>query len=693
MAVLDGEARVLLTAQHIIKALGTSDAMTDDMISVLSKFDHRFRDMNDRNLDRRLDASTSQKSPKGEDSDEDSYDVPQGSRGGSRARRVINSALDSARTVIVHWDMGHGGHEVGQRWIFENNAEETQVYLDAVDKVLMELENMKIHNRDPKLLEEAQNLLQLAMERLEEELRHVLEMYTGFVDPDVLLDSFSAASFRSPFDEEEEEEEEDDEEPNIATPRVGQFERSQSRAVALMPDQAAEYVIAIVTRLIAGGFKKECVQVYISSRKVVLENNLLALGVERVSIDEVQKMPWELLEEKIKSWNQAMKVGVTVLFASEKQLCDQVFAPPLNDICFNDFAKSAMMHLLSFGGAIAISRRAPEKLFKLLNMYETLRDLIPELEVIFSGTSGSSVRSEANGILSRLGEAIRGTISEFENAILRDSSKVPVMGGSVHPLTRYVMNYIKLACDYSDTLKQVYGERDNSEGPGRATQSPDEGDDRYTREESSPLASQVCRLAEALQNNLEGKSKLYKDPALTHVFLMNNFHYVVQKVKGSDVRVLIGDIWVRKQVSMVRQCAASYQRAAWGKVLACLRGEGLQGSKGLSSTSVSRQTLKDRFKNFNTIFDEVHRTQSQWVVVDPDLRDELRIFIANKILPAYRAFLGRYGHHIETGRHPDKYIKYTVEDLETAIGDFFTGHSGSLGSTSRRRSFSLHSGQ
>jgi exocyst complex protein 7 len=368
----------------------------------------------------------------------------------------------------------------------------------------------------------------------------------------------------------------------------------------------------------------------------------------------------------------------------------QVFAPPLADICFNDFAKAAIMQLLSFGEAIAISRRSPEKLFKILDMYDTLRELIPELDIIFSGTSGASVRTEAAGILSRLGEAARGTFSEFENAIQRDSSRVPVTGGSVHPLTRYVMNYIKLSCDYTDTLKLVYNDRSqNSDHPN----SPDR-DDRFVREDStsSPLASQISRLALALQTNLEGKAKMYRDPALTHLFLMNNIHYVVQKVKSSEMRTLLGDTWLRRQASMVRQSAASYQRAAWSKVLSCLRDEGLHNRGGVS-TGVSRQILKDRFKNFNTIFDEIHRAQSQWVVLDPGLRDELRIFIADKVLPAYRAFLGRYGHHIETGRHPDKYIKYTVEDLEIAIGDFFTGSSGSM-SGSRRRSFSLHhSGQ
>jgi exocyst complex protein 7 len=36
---------------------------------------------------------------------------------------------------------------------------------------------------------------------------------------------------------------------------------------------------------------------------------------------------------------------------------------------------------------------------------------------------------------------------------------------------------------------------------------------------------------QALQINLDGKSKQYKDPALTHLFLMNNIHYIVRSVR------------------------------------------------------------------------------------------------------------------------------------------------------------------
>lgn len=155
-------------------------------------------------------------------------------------------------------------------------------------------------------------------------------------------------------------------------------------------------------------------------------------------------------------------------------------------------------------------------------------------------------------------------------------------------------------------------------------------------------------------------------------------------MKDSEVRALIGDDWVKKHTSMLRQYATNYQRAAWSKVLSFLKDEGIQSSGG--SSNISRAILKDRFKNFNAAFDDAHRIQSQWVVYGDELRDELRISIADKLLPAYRAFVGRYRNFIENGRHPDKYIKYQVEDLEVYIGDFFSGNSPSI--NSRRKSFS-----
>ena len=41
----------------------------------------------------------------------------------------------------------------------------------------------------------------------------------------------------------------------------------------------------------------------------------------------------------------------------------------------------------------------------------------------------------------------------------------------------------------------------------------------------------TTRILAALQANMDGKSKLYKDPALMQLFLMNNMHYIVHAVR------------------------------------------------------------------------------------------------------------------------------------------------------------------
>jgi len=81
----------------------------------------------------------------------------------------------------------------------------------------------------------------------------------------------------------------------------------------------------------------------------------------------------------------------------------------------------------------------------------------------------------------------------------------------VHPLTRYVMNYMRFVCDYKETLEQVLGD-DRGEDPrvfGGATK-------------LSPWSIQTIWLMELLEGDLDAKSKLYKDHALSHSFLMNN---------------------------------------------------------------------------------------------------------------------------------------------------------------------------
>lgn len=325
-------------------------------------------------------------------------------------------------------------------------------------------------------------------------------------------------------------------------------------------------------------------------------------------------------------------------------------------------AKGCVLQLLNFGEAVVVARRTSEKLFRILDMYDALSDVAPELELLFGDESGELLCAEVKGVLTGLGEAAIGTFVEFEHAVQGETSRKPILGGEIHPMCRYVMNYMKLLVDYSDLMNALLG---NNVGGSVQSQN-----DENNEENVSPIARRMLSLITTLESNLEEKSKLYEDSAMQCIFLMNNILYIVQKVKDSEIRTVLGDQWIRKRRGQIRQYATSYLRATWSKALACLKDEGIGGS---SSSNVSKMALKERFKNFNACFEDIYRIQSAWKVPDAQLREELRISISEKVLPAYRSFMGRFGNQLESGRHAGKYIKYTPEDLENYLLDLFEG--------------------
>ncbi|CAI9293747.1 unnamed protein product [Lactuca saligna] len=135
-----------------------------------------------------------------------------------------------------------------------------------------------------------------------------------------------------------------------------------------------------------------------------------------------QRMEWEALNTKIGTRMCATKMCVRVLFAREKRLFEHIFeglGTATNDACFMETVKGLAVQLFNFVEAITISRCAPEKLFKILDLHDTFYDLLPDINTVFDGKSAESIRVQVMEILSRLAEAARGMINEFENAVVR----------------------------------------------------------------------------------------------------------------------------------------------------------------------------------------------------------------------------------------------------------------------------------
>lgn len=633
-----GEDRVMATAQQIVKSLNAPKDVTEDMILIFSSFDNRLSNITDLISNEKM-----------------------GTKVGDR--------FEAAEEVILRWDSGSDASRHSLPW--DDSPDEVAEYLTAIDEILQLTEGLSLQS-ESEIMDRAENALQLAMARLEDEFRHILIRSTVPLDADRLHGSIRRVSLSFACNDGELEDFESFGEDYQETSCY--HERGASLGddlfVDLIHHDAVTELKEIADRMIRSGYEKECCQVYSSVRRDVLDECLSILGVEKLSIEEVQRIDWQSLDEKMKKWTQAVKIVVRVLLTGEKRLCEQVFSVSelIKEVCFTETSKGCVMQLLNFGEAVAIVRRSSEKLFRILDMYDTLNDVLPGLEALFSDESGEFVCSEAQGVLAGLGEAAKGTFQEFENAVQGETSRKPIQGGEIHPLTRYVMNYVKLVVDYSDSLNSLL-----ETNTDKSDCLPNDGDSLHMGE-MSPIACRLLALITLLESNLEEKSRLYGDSAMRYIFLMNNILYIVQKVKGSDLGKLLGDDWVRKRRGQIRQYATSYLRASWSKVLSCLKDEGIGGS----ASSASKVALKERFKNFNLNFEEIYRIQTAWKVPDAQLREELRISISEKVIPAYRSFMGRFGSQLESGRHSGKYIKYTPEDLESYLSDLFEGSPGVL---------------
>ncbi|XP_019155136.1 PREDICTED: exocyst complex component EXO70B1-like [Ipomoea nil] len=99
------------------------------------------------------------------------------------------------------------------------------------------------------------------------------------------------------------------------------------------------------------------------------------LGIEKLSIRDIQRLKWETLEMKIRRWIRVAKLCVRVLFASEKKLCEQVFeglGTATDDACFMEIIKGPAIQFFNFTEAISIIRWSAEKLFKILDLHDVV---------------------------------------------------------------------------------------------------------------------------------------------------------------------------------------------------------------------------------------------------------------------------------------------------------------------------------
>lgn len=428
----------------------------------------------------------------------------------------------------------------------------------------------------------------------------------------------------------------------------------------LIDPEASTLLKEIAELMMLAGHESNLSHAYGEIRNSTLMQCLCLFGVQidlnsynpRASPSESGfNMLLDLDGQKMEIWIQALRVIIGTVLPEERQACTQIFGSDskVEEDCFARATTRFIQQLFAFGSLIAnVKDEQYEKVPLLVQMLEEFLKLKPSIEALRYGDAKDAISQEADMLLEKLREEAVRLLLKFSEAQINHESydnETIVLNGSVLSFPQYTMGVIKLLAGYSDTLNIILPVEVG--GVGTVT--------------TSPWKSYVLTLLTRLQLNIEEKSKSYKDECLRNVFLMNNAMYVLEKARSPDLKILLGDNWVTKQLVQVEQHATAYIRASWTEPLFQLK------DKGISYTERSL-ILTKKFKNFNSIFGEISRVQTTWKVPNPQLRQHLRLVILQQVIPAYRAFVGRFGMLLNS-----KFIKYTLEDIENNVLDLFEG--------------------
>ncbi|XP_044977841.1 exocyst complex component EXO70B1-like [Hordeum vulgare subsp. vulgare] len=641
----DGEEKLLATVQHIAKTLGRTGTMTEDILKVFSNYDGRL------SLDKLYAAAAA--AGGGGGAGEHSMSMPASSPPPvlptAAAAHSMPPPVTSLERTVRTLDRQISQFVTMERLVWADSAD-ADAFLEAVDDLIGTVQELDAAGTNRGLLDRADELLSRCMARLEDEFRALIER------PD---DAAPAAP--GGFDSEQSDDEDFDaddgygDEPIPIAKPVTDFDV----VIDALPPGSVSDVHQIARRMVDAGFGRECAEAYAAARRGFIDESVARLGIRSRTSDEVHSLPWEELEFDIARWIPAFKMVFRILIPSERRLSDRVFEglAPYGDLAFVAAVRTQALQLISFGDAVAAASRAPERLFRVIDMYEAVRDLLPDLDPVFADPYSAALRAEVSAVCNTLGSSIKGIFMELENLIRRDPARVAVPGGGIHPITRYVMNYLRAACGSRQTLEEVMEGDLGALGVTAIAVDPDRP--------TSSLAVHIAWIMDVLHKNLESKSKIYRDPPLASIFLMNNGKYVIHKVNDSELGVLLGDDWMKQMLSRVRRWSMEYQRGAWAKVMSVLQ----TGGSGFSG--LPPKAMLQKLQMFNGYLEEIRAAQSEWVITDDQLRADVKAAIADSVLPAYKGLIARLRSSPDAPQ--DLFIKHTPEDVEACIQHLFEG--------------------
>ncbi|KAM4762070.1 exocyst complex component 7 isoform X8 [Corvus cornix cornix] len=662
------------TLSFIKESLEKSDQLTKNMVSILSSFESRLM---------KLENSI--------------IPVHKQTENLQRLQENVEKTLSCLDHVISYYHVAKDTEKI----IKEGPTGRLEEYLNCMDKIQKAVEYFQDNNPDSPELNRVKSLFERGKESLESEFRSLMTRHTKPVPPILILDLISG-------DEE--------------------MDTQEEMTLEHLPESVLHDIIRISGWLVENGRNQDFMTVYFQIRSVQLDRSIKGLkdhfrknssssgvpyspAIQNKRKDTPTKKPIKRPghehDLRVKHLSDALSdkhgpaagrddvfdieidayihcVSAFVKLAqSEYQLLTEIVPEHHQKKTFDSLIQESLDNLIMEGDNIvsaarkAIIRHDYSAVLTIFPILKHLKQMKPEFDQVLQGTAAGT-KNKLPGLITSMETTGAKALEEFADNIKNDPDKEYNMpkDGTVHELTSNAILFLQQLLDFQETAgamlaSQVLGDTYNIPLDPRETSSSASS---YSSEFSRRLLSTyICKVLGNLQLNLLSKSKVYEDPALSAIFLHNNYNYILKSLEKSELIQLVAvtqKTAERSYRELIEQQIQTYQRS-WLKVTDYILEKNLPVFQpGVKLKDKERQMIKERFKGFNDGLEELCKIQKAWAIPDMEQRDKIRRAQKTIVKETYGAFLNRYG-NVPFTKNPEKYIKYQVDQVGEMIEKLF----------------------
>ncbi|XP_071308673.1 exocyst complex component 7 isoform X9 [Agelaius tricolor] len=657
------------TLSFIKESLEKSDQLTKNMVSILSSFESRLM---------KLENSI--------------IPVHKQTENLQRLQENVEKTLSCLDHVISYYHVAKDTEKI----IKEGPTGRLEEYLNCMDKIQKAVEYFQDNNPDSPELNRVKSLFERGKESLESEFRSLMTRHTKPVPPILILDLISG-------DEE--------------------MDTQEEMSLEHLPESVLHDTIRISGWLVENGRNQDFMTVYFQIRSVQLDRSIKGLkdhfrknssssgvpyspAIQNKRKDTPTKKPIKRpgtirkAQNLLKQYSQHGldgKKGASNLIPmegrddvfdieidayihcvsafvklaqSEYQLLTEIVPEHHQKKTFDSLIQESLDNLIMEGDNIvsaarkAIIRHDYSAVLTIFPILKHLKQMKPEFDQVLQGTAAGT-KNKLPGLITSMETTGAKALEEFADNIKNDPDKEYNMpkDGTVHELTSNAILFLQQLLDFQETAGAMLASQETSSSASS-----------YSSEFSRRLLSTyICKVLGNLQLNLLSKSKVYEDPALSAIFLHNNYNYILKSLEKSELIQLVAvtqKTAERSYRELIEQQIQTYQRS-WLKVTDYISERNLPVFQpGVKLKDKERQMIKERFKGFNDGLEELCKIQKAWAIPDVEQRDKIRRAQKTIVKETYGAFLSRFG-NVPFTKNPEKYIKYQVDQVGEMIEKLF----------------------